>query len=988
MSGRAVENTITGYLREEINKKGLKAGQFISYTTEVGDRIEPDIVVENGGQHVVQAKMGEHSAMVEAMSDVYNSIKYLHVKGGFAVVYPAKLRKSMPLDVLSDLAQTTQIEAIAVFEQSDPRPLLTFKGTLRDLANWIVTQITQPPAYVEPDIDKTIKVLRNLAEYLTFGMRGLRKEELQKIFGGQSVFENILQYKSEEFPVMEMRRAAAYLLINQVMFYDILSKLEPKKFAEVNEDKLKRPSDLAKYFRKVLEVDYAATFGFNVVGSLGLKNLREVRKVIKNVRALAPEKIRHRPDLLGQLFHNLIPLDVRKPVAAYYTNVQAAHVLARITIQNKDAKVIDLATGSGGLLVASYQVKKSFTIEEGAKFDNDLHIRFVEKDLTGLDIMPFAAHLAAINLSLQAPIFHTQKVRIALWDSTELKPGMVIPSVSKELKAAYKNPTLEMFSEGELKIPDDSYVSKGSITFEGTGGEQFQLDKTDVVIMNPPFTRQERLPEEYKRHLDSRFVEYRKYLQGQLGLHGYFVFLADKFLKDEGRVALVIPATILRIQSFDGVRKLLTERYEIEKIIATWHRAAFSEATEFREILLVARKLPVGKEPAKSTKVIMLKRLPANLDDSREYADLINSLDDDNYEDDRIVSYAIPADVVRSKQANLFTLIAFKNKWLGDYCEKVLSQKTLKITEFLAKIGKDFGDHVKRGVETNKGGKIQKLTIVRDVNRAIKKDDAWVVADVTDSKVQSRNRFTSAKVRVPMSCLNPALRRVAGIDKMDITGSEDFVITNHFADMEKYFVKAWDKKKPKFWGVWRKYVEERLCNVCIVRRMDISAVGTCVLAIYSDTPYATGGMAWGVKIQKEHSKYLALWFNSTLNILQLLYYRKETRGAFLQMDEYVMEDMLVPDFTLLSAEEKKELNALFERTREVKFPSLLEQLSNHFAVRKDIDMTFMKILGVHEKDLDSKLDKLYDLLAEEILLLKQLMTGDGGQEEEEEPSEE
>jgi hypothetical protein len=598
MSGRAVENTITGYLREELDKIGVKSGQFISFKSEAGDRIEPDIVIENGTRHVVQAKMGDPSAMIEAMSDVYNSIKYLHVHGGFAVVYPRSLRKSMPMDVLKKFAYTIQSNAIAIFGPTDPRPILTFKGTLLELVRWISDQILYPPAYVEPDIDKTIRILRDLAEYLTFGMRKLKRKELEQIFGGESVFENILQYKSDEYPVNEMRRAAAYLLINQVMFYDILSKLEPKRYLEIEEDRLKYPSELLGYFRKVLDVDYAATFGFNVVGRLTTKNLKEVRALIKNVRALAPEKITHRQDLLGQLFHNLIPLDVRKPVAAYYTNIPIAHLLATIAIYEKDARVIDLAVGSGGLLVGAYQSKKSIFLEEREEFRSELHRKFVEEDLTGIDIMPFAAHLAAINLSLQGPTFLTQKVRIALWDSTELKPAIVIPSVSKELKNAYKNPTLDMFQDGEPKIEEGSFIYKGSVTPEGTGGEQIRLEKVDTVIMNPPFTRQERIPHAYKKRIESNLFEYRSLLHGQLGLYAYFILLADKFLKDGGKMALVIPATVLRIQSCEGIRKLLTERYQVEHIITTWYRAAFSEATEFREILLVATKLPADGKPS------------------------------------------------------------------------------------------------------------------------------------------------------------------------------------------------------------------------------------------------------------------------------------------------------------------------------------------------------------------------------------------------------
>ena len=55
---------------------------------------------------------------------------------------------------------------------------------------------------------------------------------------------------------------------------------------------------------------------------------------------------------LGKVFHNLIPLGLRKMVGAYFTNSQAGDLLALLAIRSKDAKVIDPACGSGTLLVS------------------------------------------------------------------------------------------------------------------------------------------------------------------------------------------------------------------------------------------------------------------------------------------------------------------------------------------------------------------------------------------------------------------------------------------------------------------------------------------------------------------------------------------------------------------------------------------------------------------------------------------------------------
>jgi uncharacterized protein YktB (UPF0637 family) len=137
--------------------------------------------------------------------------------------------------------------------------------------------------------------------------------------------------------------------------------------------------------------------------------------------------------------------------------------------------------------------------------------------------------------------------------------------------------------------------------------------------MNPPFTRQERLPKEYKDALMKRLKGYENYLHGQLGLYGHFVLLADKFVKENGRIALVLPATVLRVKSAMGIRKLLTENYQIEHIITAWERAAFSEGAQFREILLIARKTKASDNS--KCCITSLRKLPSSNEEAKELAE-------------------------------------------------------------------------------------------------------------------------------------------------------------------------------------------------------------------------------------------------------------------------------------------------------------------------------------------------------------------------------
>ncbi len=146
------------------------------------------------------------------------------------------------------------------------------------------------------------------------------------------------------------------------------------------------------------------------------------------------------------------------------------------------------------------------------------------------------------------------------------------------------------------------------------------------------------------------------------------------------------------------------------------------------------------------------------------------------------------------------------------------------------------------GIESRKGGKVQYLTITRP-ERAIKRSDIWIIAKETQDFILAENRITGSKVVIPKNSLKPALRRIALVDRIDISNNTDYVIVNSFKDEDKYFILDLEKGKPEDWNAWRNYVEKRRTHLLILRRGNIAAQGTHVIAFYSDKPVAPPGVA-------------------------------------------------------------------------------------------------------------------------------------------------
>ncbi len=253
------------------------------------------------------------------------------------------------------------------------------------------------------------------------------------------------------------------------------------------------------------------------------------------------------------------------------------------------------------MLVASYRRKMELYQEKyGDKDLKELHKRFIENDLTGIDIMPFAAHISAINLTMQNIEEETNIVRIATKDSLELVDALKTEDFKNKGKvidtytSSFQN-TIDMINKINAK-------KEGAVSPEGKGSK-FLLKPVDVVIMNPPFTDRYKMPKEMREKLKKNSLS--NICGNQINLWGYFLALADLLLKPEGKIGAVIPINIARGGATEKIRNYLLENYHIRYIVKPVKDLAFSEGAAFRDILLILEKRkPKINDITKVTRVL------------------------------------------------------------------------------------------------------------------------------------------------------------------------------------------------------------------------------------------------------------------------------------------------------------------------------------------------------------------------------------------------
>ena len=203
---------------------------------------------------------------------------------------------------------------------------------------------------------------------------------------------------------------------------------------------------------------------------------------------------------------------------------------------------------------------------------------------------------------------------------------------------------------------------------------------------------------------------------------------------------------------------------------------------------------------------------------------------------------------------------------------------------------------------------------------------------------------------------------------MEVSKELDYLVKNEF-DKLNYFITGIGKSDLVN---WEKNLENKKSHVVMVGRFDISASGTKSLAYYSESEFTPSQMFWLIKgMSGDEAKIFALFWNSSINVLQVLSNKKETRGAFIQILAYSFKEFLVIDPSLLSPKGKEKLVKCFDEVSQEDLPSILNRYENMDKWQLKIDRAILEALGI--KYSDEQLKDLYSFIAGEIKKLKGVM---------------
>ncbi|MEM4959151.1 MAG: hypothetical protein QXX12_04665 [Nanopusillaceae archaeon] len=1004
-------------------------------------RARPDIkCYYNGFRIVIEASYSRSDAEKDASGRVEKGLADIAI----ALHYPEKY-PDIPEKELKKRLRESVFNAMIVV----PREV-------RNLERYILgkTKVAKPVSgwFNNIKLENLVDIIKHSISYLL--EEAEVKQEVEKVKKHINEFINVANslpessklreeiakvlYKLYGFNVTETRdaevmfgQAALSILLSSVLYERVrgFHNLKPlrdyvKQHGPIN--------GLQRAFESLLKIDYepALVFTVEILNKLPPTLSQQVANLVELALRISEMTSLLARDFAGRIYHEIVgDIAVRKGFATFYTEIPAAYMLSNLAIKTLldvvdvrklsknqasvvinalcNLKVADFACGSGTLLTASlYNASRLARnicflhdleclcreVKEGKECSASIEKTLVEKGVYGLDALRYAAQVSALNLALMVPESITKENIATVY--LGVLPSKMPWLGSLELLDNVKTlGGLLRWIEGGLK----GAVETVSTTKVVSGSIEL-LDKYDIVVMNPPFTRatgrvskefEEKrkglfgfIPDEKSRELIKKKYDkirervrndlvniarelvkkepvlqfYRVLLQehgrseeesdtgldqylniGQAGEGLLFLYLAYKYVKPGGVIAFVLPRNLLSGVSWFLARMLLASKFHLRYVIVSSDAERgynFSENASLSECLIVAKRADEHK-PNEETVFINLLRKPKSALEAILLSEKILLLED----------------TLRVRDGRKYTLAELSS---GAAC----TIQVVPRQELLENID-----------NWNKLVFLPDPEIV-EIGLSVLRGDLGVVG-----------------IKVPVVRLNELVTSI-GIDAHQF--HDNFSCTNKVTSYPVIYggeeeIREKMLVKPNAYATCktneaREIYERFKGRVLLPDRIWLDTAH--VVALFSETPVLSN-IFYVAKLKKpgeEAEKALVYWLNTTWGLLSVVASREETRGRWMRLKMAQWRMLPVLDVSKLDDKTLKRLSDIFDRLCTAKPRRIVEQFSTDPAkvdpVRLRIDLEFLKALNlsIDENGAKKELYEIYKKIAVALKLWTHIAT--------------
>ena len=976
MDRRASEprlNVLVGSILSE--ELGLRA-----MSEEILSRRKPDVTVfVNGVSIIIEGSYSKTDAESDVEKKLSKGLGDLGVALHYKEEYPstltdAEIKEKLKSSIFEVRLMVPEDVSRILMAHLEERRILP-----RFITDWMEASLTDLTSILyeavqfilrERDVEESIAKIEEVVNYFVSAM-----EEIDRNKSVARDLYNIL-YRLYGFSVGDYKeiddllyaQAALIILLSTTFYQSIHSQLGFESILYLTERDGYRLG-MREAFKKIYSVDWRRIFGtaLEVLDTLPDALSEAFRRLVDLASEISSKRTLLKKDFAGKIYHKIVgDWSIRKNFATYYTTIPAAYLLAYLAVFTRTGvfkdfnriKIGDLTCGSGTLLVASYNalrdlyIRSRFEKSEEINLD-EFHRWMLEEDIWGLDALSYAVQIASTNLALQNPTTSISKMNMYTIPLGKKNERVILGSL--EFIGGRSLPSILRHEIENYPFMED--VESGSIT----GGEHIssEIPEFDFIIMNPPFMRatgrggkergglfgffidesvrndviekydeiRSRIREKQLKPISQRYysqnslkelnVDNELYSIGQAGEGLLFLYLASELVKNDGKIAFVLPKSLLTGVSWYLVRCLLLDRFHLEHVVVSYDAEKgynFSESTSLSEALIVARKRETIDEDEKTKVTILLSKPSTSLEARALALRIVKTVEEDYLEVNgaRAYAYEVPRKKLIERLHNWGALLSFTDPDLIKLSDEILS-------------GKLFG----REIPMEVFGKIANIGIDRH---------------------QFHDLFQKVSGRPPSSY--PI-----------IYGGEE--------ERRLYMLtapNAWAKPKRGKSAKARSTFKDFSSSLLVPDRIRVDT--THITAMYCNEPVLSN-IFYAVRLKSnevnvDKLKALCLWLNTTWGILSILANRSETEGAWINLKMTHWKLLPVLDVMNINEDTLRCLTTVFNRYCRSGLRKLPEQYDPRSIdeARLGIDVEFLKCLGIDVEE--EKIRMLYGRIYESL----------------------